>query len=660
VVDGGADIGREMLGAMNGPLEPRPSQDRDPPEPVDPLGELDSLIDEGRYVDAVEWVLQRLPVVGADAAVLNRLVHVERMLGRDDVALSVCEMATRCDVFDLAATVTLASALASMHRYRKGLALLHDLPSEVRNDRQVRTARASVYEGMGLHVLAYDASGQSWRPWTWQGRVRLRLWWRTGGPLVFVRRRRRRRDEAAFRDWPADPPPGNLSADLDALMAQVRGALDEYRRTQPLLDRADRLIDDGEYGAAAGILGGGLSADPSTIALLVRLAWVENLAGRDQAALTHLAEARRLDPANLEGVRDHVRLLTSRRRFREALAVLDELPEVDRRVPDIRTVRAELYQAMGLPTLAHGAYGDRHTLGRWQRRQRRRDWWRSGGPLRWLLWRPRRFEVGVLRLWRVDSQNLRALDAIDWPAGFDPTDIRNRVDFVLQRAALVGSRWWSIAWWTRRTAQLVAIAAAGLILLDIARRAGALALPLAVTWAVAATGLSFALYRLIFGRLIDLGIGYQVILRGVPAGLALIGIGYLLTQATWPSRTLAGGMGAIILTVAGTAAVVSLAIFPVSLSWTLSLWRLWHNNPREDMVDDLLRVLDGLDDRTAHNDLGWRARWIYHLERAARNLEKRLPPLLRIGDPVTTNWAAAGAKGAATALRRLRGPNTMG
>jgi hypothetical protein len=590
-----------MLGAMSAAPATTRRQDQPPVQPVDLLNEVDGLLKDGRNANAVERILHRLPAATDDPALLDRLAIAERRLDREDVALSARELAARYVGVDLDTTVAFARALVDRRRYLKALALLHELPPELREDQQARDAQAGVYERMALHGLAYDAYGPARRLRPWQRRDWLRLWWRTGGPMVFARRRQRRHDEAALRDWPADPPITAPPADLDALTAQVQSALDEERRLRPLLDQADQLMADGDFGAAADALGPGLSTDPSSIALLLRLAWAERLADRDRAALARLAEVRGLDPANLEAVEAQIRLLTDRRRFREALAVLDELPEVDRRHPDVRAARAELYQAMGLPTLARNAYGDRHTLWKWQRRQRRRDWWRSGGPFRRLLWRPRRFEEEVLRGWRFRARHLRAMNRVSWPAGFDPTDIRNRIDAVLERWTLISSRWWSIHWWVRRVAQTAAVCGTALVLLDVARRVTRLALPAAIIWTIAATAAAFALYLLIFVRLIGPITWHRAPLPGVPAGLGLVGIGYLLTGATWPSRTLAEGVGVALVATAGVAAVTGAALFPVFLWWALSFWRLWRNNPREDILDEFLQLLDELDDRNALN-----------------------------------------------------------
>src|SRR5439155_9166351 len=106
----------------------------------------------------------------------------------------------------------------------------------------------------------------------------------------------------------------------------------------------------------------------------------------------------------------------------------------------VRAALAATYRAMGLHALAVDAYGDARTLATVGRRSRRRAWWRTGGPLRPVRYVWRRFDQGVLRIWRSHDRKLRALDELPWPPGFDPVEVRSRLDAHLLRWALLGER----------------------------------------------------------------------------------------------------------------------------------------------------------------------------------------------------------------------------
>jgi tetratricopeptide (TPR) repeat protein len=87
--------------------------------------------------------------------------------------------------------------------------------------------------------------------------------------------------------------------------------------------------------------------------------------------------------------------------FRAAIAALTALPAPVAATHRVRAALAGTYLEMGLPALAVEAYGDAATLPRDDRTDRRRAWWRSGGPLRFARRRRAARDRAALAAWPV-------------------------------------------------------------------------------------------------------------------------------------------------------------------------------------------------------------------------------------------------------------------
>ncbi len=90
--------------------------------------------------------------------------------------------------------------------------------------------------------------------------------------------------------------------------------------------------------------------------------------GRDEAAVQVLIGAALLD----------------RGRLRDAIEVLFDLPQPPKTHPAVRAALGGAYYRLGLMALAVDAYDHPRRLRREDRLDRRRAWWQSGGPLRFL------------------------------------------------------------------------------------------------------------------------------------------------------------------------------------------------------------------------------------------------------------------------------------
>src|SRR5215475_4348291 len=238
-----------------------------------------------------------------------------------------------------------------------------------------------------------------------------------------------------------------------------------------------------------------------------------------------------------------------------------------------------------------------------------------------------------------------------WCTSSDPGSSTRRT---CRACRIRSERRWSTQWWARRGIQAGAVTLAWLALYHVARRPGSLAPAPAAATAVVAAALAFALLRLIFFRLANAATWYGVMLRGTPAGLALLGAGYAVTRTYWPANRWADLVGAVLITAAGMALCYFILMSPLVVWGLIVIRRHWRRCPREDILDDLLGLLDDLADPGSRNDLDQRSSWMWWLEHAATTMEKRLPRSLNPYDKATLSWASERARGAATALRQLK------
>jgi tetratricopeptide (TPR) repeat protein len=606
------------------------------------LAEATTLIDEQRFLDALELLAEAVSGNPKDGALLEQLSWSLRFQGYPELALAVLDVARPGMPMTAGIVSARIDVLAKMRLFHRALTFLESLPADLGRQPVVRDAIADVYRTMGLTALAADTQGR-FRPWR-------REWWTAGIPRPGLPRRRLRGDREALCGWPPDPDFAAEELEIPALLACIRAVADSSRQVEIILARADKLVNEGELTAAAEALAEGLGADPD-VALLTRLAFIEELRDRNQAELARYAEARCRRPGKLDIVRDEAHALTRLSRFRAALALLGGLPEADRRDRRIRAALAGTYQQMGLPLLARRAYGDPGSLGKYERRERRRSWWRAGGPLRRLLWKPLRFENNVLYNWRFRTHYLKVFGSVDWPSGFDPTEMLCRLDWHCLRWELATSRVQSVRWWLGRAVQIVAVCSAGYGLFRLAGR-----IPGSWPPGLAAAGIAaaYGLYRVVFLRLAGPASRYTLLVRGGPAAFVLLGGGYALARIGGPAHGWCLLVGGVLIAAVGLELCQLAVTGPIAVWWLVALRRYWGRSPREDILDELASTLDDLSEPSRRNDLEWRATWANRIERGAVTLERRLPAALSLSDETTRQWAAARASGAAAALRRLK------
>ncbi|MEV4617870.1 hypothetical protein AB0J74_04010 [Asanoa sp. NPDC049573] len=609
---------------------------------ADPVVVLaDDLTFDGQPLDAVDLLLQDGPALAQTADRLRCLARAERDLGHRRLAIGLFSAADRIGQPTPADAAEFVALLVGFRAFRRALAFVAKLPEDVRAAAPMRQALAETYRAMELHALAADAAGRT---------AGHRIWWHTGGPVGWLRRRRRSRDLAAEESWPADEP-DLVEADLRPaeLVARAERLRAQDARVQAALAAADAMFDADDLSGAHDGLTAAIAVDADNTMLLARLAVICRYLRMDGRALEILAAARRIDPTDIHLVDLSAWILMANDRLREALALLDGLPGVQQRHPELRETRAEVYWKMGLPSLARQAFGDPLTLSAAQRRRRLAMWWRTGGPLRALLWRPRRFEERTLRDWRHSSRHLPLLESLAWPPRCDPAPVRARVDRCLQQAVVIQQRWWSIGWFTCRLSLVVG---GGLAWFGLRWLAESRTSANGPAFATAGLALSAGLLLLVFSRFVSAPTWYGVLIRGAPTGLVAVALGYgLISFADRQWAVLVGG------SLIAATAVAALFFVGAALPtwWSMAAKRrIWRRNPREEIVDDFLSVLYELDDVHKRNDLAERARWVTKIERAARFMERHLPHAFGPADAATMVWRADRAAGAATAIRQLK------
>jgi hypothetical protein len=608
----------------------------------------DDLISAGQPLEAVDLLLQDGPTLVVSADRLRCLARAQRGLAHRRLAAGLFAAADRISPPTAEEAAEFVALLVDFRTFRRALAFITKLSEEVRAAAPTRKALADTYRAMELHALAADADGQGLGPLQ---RARRRIWWHTGGPVGWLRRRHRSRDRAAEESWPADDP-DVTEADLPAaeLVGQVARLRAQDGRVQAALAAADAMFRADDLVGASDALTAAIAVDGDSTALLERLAGICRYLRMEGRGLDLLAAARRLDPADVDLVDLNAWILLQNGRPREALALIDGLPEVLGQHPEVRETRAEVYWAMGLPTLARRAFGDLLTLSKRQRLRRQGLWWRSGGPLRALLWRPRRFEVRTLRDWRYASRHLPLLESFAWPTQCDPAAVRARVDRCIQHSVVIQQRAWSIGWFTRPLSLVLGGALAWFGLRWLAESRTTLDGP-----AFASVGLllSAGVLLLVFARVMSAPTWYGVLIRGAPIAAVAVALGYALVtfldQQRW--AVLAGG------SLVAAAAVAGLFFISAATpTWwsTIADRRMWRRNPREEILDDFLSLLYEIDDVHKRNDFAERARWVDKIERAARYLERHLPHAFGPADASTLIWRADRAAGAAIAVRQLK------
>jgi tetratricopeptide (TPR) repeat protein len=321
----------------------------------------------GDHADAACLLADALITGPSEPDLLCALAAAQFEIGWDGCALALLAEAQRVAPGDETVVATRNHRLREHGRFAEALAALDTLPGD-----SVRAPilRAGTYAVMSLPVLSVEADAGVLRG----------LWWRTGGPLPFLRARRRRQ-ERRFLDLLLDAagPVAAAPVDLPALLTRIVNGTAQDRDALAATRAATGHLDAGRPADAAAVLAGALRHDRTHPLLLRHAARVAESLGRLTPALA-LYRRLAVDPTPLDILVRQGQLLIRMHRLPEAVLFVDTLRADTARAGALRHVVADAYAAAGMPVTAADAHDRSGIVADWHRP----PWWRNGGPLPFL------------------------------------------------------------------------------------------------------------------------------------------------------------------------------------------------------------------------------------------------------------------------------------
>ncbi|GIF56454.1 hypothetical protein [Asanoa iriomotensis] len=602
----------------------------DAPGPLEPL--LRGVCaDVGRDRTAWQLVMRADQLVrDGDAPAAARLLAAPVAAGDAHPRLIATAVDIADDLSDSRLALQLSDRLdplvAGLHRRRAGLLVeldrlrdawtLLDTGTLVE---ELREVRAKILLSVGLAFLAVDAHGPAgvarseWR----------RRWWRTGGPLWFVRDRGRRREEQVLLDWlgPHRPAIGEPAADALGRAADAGAAV--------------AAAGAQENRDAAGTLAAAYHPDRPSVPLLERLGWALYFDNQEELALLRIREARSLEPAKASLLQAELTFLNWLGRYVEASAVSDRYAEGGGRPAEARAARGDLLDDLGFYALSLEAFGPADGLGSFARTLRWKQWWRTGGP----LVRIRR-ALGASDRWALDlwkrrcADTARTLGAVVGPERV--AELRAAPDRFAFQETRWELRWGRIRVVAHRVATYAGAIVSGYVVARLAGDLGAL-------WSAA---VGFACAAIVVGALWRV----DERTRLLPAMVAVAASGYLVTRidGRWPLL-----VGATVLAVVAVSALRLIAVAGANVGGAVQARRVQRADPRGFAVVGLLEVLAEVERPTLRNDLHWRRYKLRTLEQVASRLETDLPAVFA-ADPASAEVLRHRGRRAAAALRELK------
>lgn len=202
------------------------------------------------------------------------------------------------------------------------------------------------------------------------------------------------------------------------------GALD----AEDAVDRAEELLDQGDSRQARAVVAEAIGSVGQTVGLMWALAEVEFFEGDfgagDDAVNWVLAE----HPDDPVWVARHIWLLRSYDRWREAVAVVEGLPEEIRSHPEVRGAAGMFYKSLGCPAHAVVAWGSSKGMIRAVKLAWWQCWLRSARPSRYLRQRTLSWEALVLEDLKQPDAHLDLLHDINGLDSRRVRQVKNRLE----------------------------------------------------------------------------------------------------------------------------------------------------------------------------------------------------------------------------------------
>lgn len=587
---------------------------------------------------------------------LNRAVDIAESLNRPGLALALCQRLADQDPDFGGLAARRGALLLEVGRLEPARDIVERVSG--RSD-SLRALKAQLLLEAGFPFHAVDTRGrvERWERGEWRA-----LWWRTGGPLGILRRRGLRGEwrVALGRDQPApeSPPDGGPADWLERLAESAR-----------LLAAGEKAAEEDRPDEAIALLRATTAEAGSDVSLLNGLAQRLSAEDRDEEALEVVRQARGQEPEDLELIRFELRLLGYLQRYREALDLLEAIPAEQAARPDMRAEAADVYDALGFATLALEAYGPSAGLNEWRRRDRRRHWWRAGGPSRAARHRREKAEQVALNTWRTTSTNrLKTLRSATGQHRAAATGVvadlhdldETRLRLRWARRAFIAHH---LSGWTLMPAAVGVIAG---LAHDMAHFPVATALLTAAACAVAGHVLLERTSWLVVSDPMLAIVDFRRLRfirsprepRPSRSALVKVVIGGIVGVLVCRSPAELGGWpivaGVAVLSIAAVALGQLLVAAGMDLARTLALRRFRRQDPRGVALTILLDLLGEVRRPNGHNEMSRRRRWMQTLEVAALTLENDLPATFGLADPHTAERLRIGSRRAAAALRQLK------
>jgi tetratricopeptide (TPR) repeat protein len=341
-------------------------------------------LSEDSPADASAFLVAALREHGPDTDLLFTLATAQAQLGADDVELALLQHARDAAPGDPFTLERLIDALLDRDFRRAAVAAAGTAdPDDL----------GAVYRNIGLPAMAADAYGRT-RDLPKHVRQRKRgCWWRTGGPVLPLRRAARRRDREALDAFPVEsvPDPTPLAPLLDRILANLerdRAVHEARARVEAASQQSDRLD----------ILASAMRTHGDNPALLRDVIAVGTWTDRGALAYAAVQRLQACGAPRLADTEAAGLVLLNIGRIPELLATLD-----GRNDQTSRDLRARTLRTVGLPVLAVDAAGPLLQTDRYGPFGSRRDHWlvwaRTGGPLWFVRRRLREREKATLTDW---------------------------------------------------------------------------------------------------------------------------------------------------------------------------------------------------------------------------------------------------------------------
>jgi hypothetical protein len=395
--------------------------------------------------------------------------------------------------------------------------------------------------------------------------------------------------------------------------------------------------------------------------LLWILADTELANGDVIAGLASLDEALAVGPLDPASLARQIRILRGCGFWRQALSVVEAVPEDLRGDPVLQAELGNFYRACECPGHAVDGYGRRWDLPRASRAARRWCWLRSGGPSRWLRQRAVALEEVSLQDLRHSSGYIDGVSAVE---GLDSRQVQRVCAKLETNRYRFHRRWYGWFAVHRLGYRLIPLAAipVWLVLLLVVSLAN-FTTGLAGAPGFAAVSAAVATIPVILAVRVTLGSNgqYRVVWSGraVVIFLFLVIVGEAAAAEGYARRFLpaSGFQGAIVLgLVAAPAAFACLPIAWAAVYIRLDrrFRRIIRQDPVIEAIDSLLIILYELRSPRVYREMGERIYHCKYLEYTAHLLTRDLLPHSKVSRLGASDWLERRAAGWAEAIRHMQ------